>query len=462
MKKALYTLPLFASASLFAAIDAGTYTNQTFDYLSLNLIQSETPLSWVFDNVTFENVADFNGTQTANVEYNVLLKETSVSLKSFKFNLNVESATKMNFELLGSETKRASVSGMTGWNVYLNTSKSDTLSSSNILNLKGYSDFSTQNFCITSDAGYKSGTAGVDISGADNKFNVSGQFYMNRANATESNNNLYFNIAGVKGKESIATFSNNFTAEAAGSGLTEVKMQGNATMTVGTLFQIGTNAQSGVINFEMSGENNKLISTATTNNSGHNFFIGGAATSGEISFTIGGKNNTLSVASNNCWIGTEKTDGDAKVSFNVIGSSHKIDFAGKVNFRQQGLDETLLLFKADNAGVSTMNVGSIGLFTAALEIDFSEFVGDGSGVYEMILISANSDWANKTNRFVGTSKDYQGEAEVTMGDSGLGWEIKYLDNDLIFSYTYAIPEPSTYAMIFGALALAFAAYRRRK
>jgi hypothetical protein len=33
--------------------------------------------------------------------------------------------------------------------------------------------------------------------------------------------------------------------------------------------------------------------------------------------------------------------------------------------------------------------------------------------------------------------------------------------DGFYSY-YVIPEPSTYAMIFGALALGFVAYRRRK
>lgn len=463
MKNILYSLPLFASASLFAAIDAGTYTGEIFDKLELNLTEQNS--TWIFDNVTFTNSATFQQNTTADVDYKVQLKETSATLSSFQFNKNIATATDMTFELLGSEAKRSSLSGMTGWSVYLDTSTSDTLSASNILKLGGYSDFTTQNLCIASDYGIL-GTAGVDISGADNNFNVTGQFYMNRAKATDSNNHLYFNIKGEDGKKSTAVFTNNFTVEAAGSGLAEVNMNGNATMNVGTKFEIGVTASSGTVNFTMSGENNTLNSTATTNNWGHNFFVGSGATSGEISFTIGGKNNTLSVASNNCWIGTEKTDGDAKIYFNVIGSGHKIDFAGSVNFRQQGLDTTTLLFKSDDAGISTINVGSIGLFTGALEIDFSDFVGDGSGVYEMVLISASSDWASKANRFIGSGTSEigsgTGDASVQMGDSGLSWEIKYLDNDLVFSYTYAVPEPSAYAMIFGALAFAFAAYRRRK
>ena len=35
-------------------------------------------------------------------------------------------------------------------------------------------------------------------------------------------------------------------------------------------------------------------------------------------------------------------------------------------------------------------------------------------------------------------------------------------NSGYYTYTLAIPEPSTYAMIFGAIALGFVAYRRRK
>lgn len=56
------------------------------------------------------------------------------------------------------------------------------------------------------------------------------------------------------------------------------------------------------------------------------------------------------------------------------------------------------------------------------------------------------------------------EANVIMGENGNNWEIVYDDNALKFFYyyTYSVPEPATYATIFGILALALVIYKRRK
>lgn len=96
-------------------------------------------------------------------------------------------------------------------------------------------------------------------------------------------------------------------------------------------------------------------------------------------------------------------------------------------------------------------------------LDFTNFVGDGSGVYEVALISTTNDWSALAQQFVGSSEGGESSANVIMGANGESWEIAYSGSgELIFSYTYAVPEPSTFAAIAGALALAFAAYRRKR
>ena len=48
------------------------------------------------------------------------------------------------------------------------------------------------------------------------------------------------------------------------------------------------------------------------------------------------------------------------------------------------------------------------------------------------------------------------------GEEAQGWALNYIEGEGLFANFTPIPEPATYAAIFGALTLAFAAYRRRK
>lgn len=56
MKKNITLFLLGVTPALFAAIDAGTYQNETIDALILN--QTATDSTWTFDNVTFTNTGD--------------------------------------------------------------------------------------------------------------------------------------------------------------------------------------------------------------------------------------------------------------------------------------------------------------------------------------------------------------------------------------------------------------------
>lgn len=457
MKKHFILFLLGASPALFAAIDVGTYQNETLDSLALN--QTNENSTWVFDNVEFTNSGSMSLNNTSNAEYNITLKETQTSLNDLILQRNSGNTF---IELQGIASKRSSITISQDWKAYINASKTADSEAKSELKLSGYSDWTSNTFCMSSDAGFISGTTAVDISGASNTFTVAKNTYMGKASQTDAAINASFSISGVEGAKSTANFNGDLFLTSAGTSENQFNMKGNADVTVAKQINIGNDISGGSFKFEISGENNKLHSSATTNNFGHNFFVGGKAFGGTVEFIIGGKNNTLLVDSI-AWIGTERSDGDAQVFFKVEGTGHSIRFNNNLNFRKTALDQTTVIFAADKDGTSTISAKALSTFTADLEIDFTNFVGDESGIYEINLISADSDWSSRASRFVGNSEDYTGDANVLTGDNMLSWEIKYEENSLKFLYTYNfVPEPSTYAAILGALALAFAFCKRRK
>lgn len=132
-------------------------------------------------------------------------------------------------------------------------------------------------------------------------------------------------------------------------------------------------------------------------------------------------------------------------------------------------------FVADQNGISTFKAGWIEYNDStaqtgyALELDFTNFApADGEGTYIFNVISSTNNW---NGREAGIMQNYLNEAEI--GNEDLVKIIKANDDDTYsffttdggktFGITYNyVPEPSAYAAIFGAIALAFAAYRRRK
>ncbi|MBO7520849.1 MAG: PEP-CTERM sorting domain-containing protein, partial [Opitutales bacterium] len=92
--------------------------------------------------------------------------------------------------------------------------------------------------------------------------------------------------------------------------------------------------------------------------------------------------------------------------------------------------------------------------------DFSKYVAQTLDPIEFTLISANNSWTTPVEYQTDSNNDYVNVIKANDDDY---WEILKSGNDLILSYTSAtvIPEPSTYAAIFGALAIAFALMRRR-
>lgn len=138
-------------------------------------------------------------------------------------------------------------------------------------------------------------------------------------------------------------------------------------------------------------------------------------------------------------------DGTLNMSF--LGSNNDI-YMNTVEIR-----EGVLSFKGDAGGFTLFNASTFTLDkeNVSLDIDFSDVILTGNETRFDILTSDNdiSDYIGLTTNFTLKNKtDF-----ATLG----------YDNATSTLYvTYSIPEPSTYAMIFGALALAFVTYRRRK
>lgn len=86
------------------------------------------------------------------------------------------------------------------------------------------------------------------------------------------------------------------------------------------------------------------------------------------------------------------------------------------------------------------------------------FDGEISGVGDILLMGDNS-----TIVMAGYKSDEEAQAAfIGLFKDSEGNNVDWSPDSVASFVTAAVPEPSTYAAIFGALALAFAAYRRRK
>ena len=138
----------------------------------------------------------------------------------------------------------------------------------------------------------------------------------------------------------------------------------------------------------------------------------------------------------NVYYGTIKLNGHSLMCSNV-------DFNRSAGTAIQG---GTILVDMSNGDGTFINNGATGLSTAyETGIDFINFDSDD----QILFKTALTDSLLKTISINGLSGENILMEEVMIG------------KDKYYSY-YVIPEPSTYAMIFGALALGFVAYRRRK
>ncbi len=451
-------LAVSAVGALFADIAPGTYSGQ--EITETNFAYPGGNSEWIFEDCNFSSPFRLVwGDTNADSAYHVTYSGTEGVFSEFKLMRGGMNSSSV-FEMSGSAENRAVLNGASSlWIFEIDTSKTAGSNASNELRLSGYSDFSVVNFKVASDAGFKSGSAGMTISGAGNSFTATGASYINTNAATaDSTNRLFLDLSGVAGAKSSATFADNLDVRAAGGGTTEINVKGNADFTVAGYFRFAMDSSGGSADFNVTGEGNSLNFTKTA---GNFFLLGSDLTGGDVSFTIGGRNNSMTVGSN-AWIGS-KVAGSGKVTFGIEGSGHSVQFNGSFNLRAENGNSATLAFAADADGLSTLNVASLGLFSGDMTVDLSDFVGDRSGVYTVALISADSGWESIAATLEGSSADPSSKVGVIMGEGGLSWDISYADNELQLTYNYTpgVPEPAAWAAIFGAAALALAVRRRR-
>lgn len=476
MKKILASA-IFSSAAAFAfaAFAPGTYEGAQSEGLSIDSQTADS--TWIFNEVEFASVGNFNlNDSNSGADYEIYINSTSTDTENFRVQRGGNSNT--NVVLSGSADKHTSIGVTQTWAFYINASKIENSTALNRLALAGYAEINAQHMCLSSDAGFVSGTAIVDISGASNSINITGDSYINSNTSATRNVNSYFNISGVSGAKSSANFAN-LTVRGEGVGITEINMKGYADFKTSKFefardtygdanakfeisnsgnnlnsaqLNVGGNMSGGNVDFIVGGENNSVICT--------NFYLASDnASGGEVEFVICGKNNSFK-ATENSYIGS-LAEGSNLVSFKVEGSENDVTFEKNLSIRTTGDNAaSRLIFQADANGLSTLNANTLS-FDGLLEIDMSEFKGDADGgIYTVSLISAASSW---------NGADYEAEngntqnIAFTMGENGESWEITFSENALQLTYTYgAVPEPATCAAIFATLALGLALLRRRK
>ena len=91
-----------------------------------------------------------------------------------------------------------------------------------------------------------------------------------------------------------------------------------------------------------------------------------------------------------------------------------------------------------------------------LILDFSRFLGE-----ELTAAIITTADIFTFDEYIGTSESGLEKVNVITRNEGDTWNIYFEDGTLMIAYT-AVPEPATYAAIFGALVLGLAIYKRQK
>ncbi|MBR6389578.1 MAG: hypothetical protein IKS15_05610 [Opitutales bacterium] len=183
--------------------------------------------------------------------------------------------------------------------------------------------------------------------------------------------------------------------------------------------------------------------------SGHLILKDNAQTYSGANLVILGENSTVELYGS----GIKPLGSNAYNFTNLGASAYRTQMAGTIKFI------------ADANGISQLKVDKIVALDVDKEtgynilLDFTNLVLEGGETKQMAIISSNSN-AN----VIAAYDMYQDDLiTVIMANEADSYSIYSSGKTLYIDYTSAIiPEPATCAAIFGALALAFAAYRRRK
>lgn len=292
----------------------------------------------------------------------------------------------------------------------------------------------------------------------------SGTFEISDGGKWFANTNFY--VGGASGANSTLILNNGKIANSAGTGASsdiklayaanstgrlEVSNGGTAILRTFQMAQGGANANATLIIKDAG----SLVRATNTNDSNYLFSLGMNVADGD---KYVGNSALIEIHTGAQFANTNSGISYIKDSaqFTFVLDSANIDYASTAMFSTRNL----AVYKT-NATVSNPFVidgANLGAVNGLSEGDIAEFV--------IMTVSGDATLNDDILNF-SDSEAIAGIFEFKNNADLADWEdfglenLSFADGNLVLSLTY-VPEPSTYAAIFGALALAFAAYRRRK
>lgn len=298
--------------------------------------------------------------------------------------------------------------------------------------------------------GISGGSTLFSLTGSNNVFQHTGAFRPNfffgrNGVETSGTNKIYLRGDGSDIGSRVYFYSNpalKFNGSATNDVLNIFVMDGNATFqkkdrNSGALGSMDLFLNSsGVETFTAYGK-----SRFEVNNSGNDVDVNVLALGNNTQ--VAGSTSTFSISGSGSDINVEK--------LRVVGG---VDTSVSADAISGGVLE----FKFTGDSISTLNVVSIEELSGTLVLDFSAL---GAGDYSFDLISSSNNWSAMWNDFA-WDNDSQSSLSDRISIVGANGEVilNYVDGTLSASYS-AIPEPATFALLFGALALGVLRFRRR-
>lgn len=380
--------------------------------------------------------------------------------------------------------------------------------------MKGHTIDITDTQTITGLGGSFSNTGTLNIDGADASLTVSGalQFWYNSSQTINVKNGANANISEVSwGTGDLSHANMNVSG---GSTLTVGKFSqfngskianGGSTLTVdNSTFNIssGTNVGSGSAGYSMvidlknnasmnmapSGTKGSLTLNASGSGSQAIVNVNSSTLNGietlNVSYKEGATNKMVIMGENanvhsfRVSIGDDNavTTGSASIQLGGYDSEGNFVAAGA-----KALSNDWEFFVEDSGSLDFLLGDSNALSTkdssqaivqakffksvnGVINVDLANISDLEDGTYYFALISSTEDISETSNKLL-DGKPFDWDNDLVVIDSDIAkfkeWTVE--NNTLFISVDVtSVPEPSTYAAIFGAIALAFAAYRRRK
>ncbi|MDX8414680.1 PEP-CTERM sorting domain-containing protein [Intestinicryptomonas porci] len=410
-----------------------------------------------------------SGTSIATIKDSIITYGGNVALAGSKIDLSESGTTHSNVAKLVIDDTKFTFNGelylghigYNGGTIYGGTSIIEVIgeNSAFISSNKGlYSGYNTTTY---------GGARKILVSGKNNtvSFGSNGAFYMNSAGgAKQYGGSFEVNIQGeghtfqtgnnidIGMKDAVGGSNTFYVKGTSSANKNKVLVNG------GNIYiKASSDQKSTIVNtMELAG-NTILSKNSDGERINFNLSSSDTAVAGAAKFIISGENNEVYL--NNLSVG--RTDLDSgSVLLQIEGSTHNIS---AVNFamRTSGLNTqaATLSFVSDSVGISTLKTTSVNELSGFIDVDFSKYVAQTTDPMQFILISAENNW-DGSNYETDSENEY---IKVSLANENDTWRTFMEGNNLVLEYNSAvIPEPSTFAAIFGAIALAFAAYRRKK